>query len=64
MAAGQDRPGELLDQCPGSYRDDPRLVAVGEIGLDYFVPELEPLARASSTFTASSCAWRAGMACR
>jgi TatD DNase family protein len=29
-----------LDACLHRYRDDPRLVAVGEIGLDYFVPEL------------------------
>ncbi len=29
-----------LDACLHHYRDDPRLVAVGEIGLDYFVPEL------------------------
>lgn len=29
-----------LDQALAQYRDDPRLVAVGEIGLDYFVPEL------------------------
>lgn len=29
-----------LDACLLRYRDDPRLVAVGEIGLDFFVPEL------------------------
>lgn len=29
-----------LDQQLLRYRDDPRLVAVGEIGLDFFVPEL------------------------
>jgi len=29
-----------LDAVLTDYRDDPRLVAVGEIGLDYFVPEL------------------------
>lgn len=34
-----------LDAALTRWRDDPRLVAVGEIGLDYFVPELceEPL---------------------
>jgi TatD DNase family protein len=29
-----------LDAQLAQYRDDPRLVAVGEIGLDFFVPEL------------------------
>lgn len=29
-----------LDAALNKHRDDPRLVAVGEIGLDYFVPEL------------------------
>jgi TatD DNase family protein len=29
-----------LDQALTAHTDDPRLVAVGEIGLDYFVPEL------------------------
>jgi len=29
-----------LDQALARYRDDPRLVAVGEIGLDFFVPAL------------------------
>lgn len=31
----------LLDAELTAHRDDPRLVAVGEIGLDYFVPGLE-----------------------
>ncbi len=38
---------QRLDQALGDWRDDPRLVAVGEIGLDFFVPALcEPAARA------------------
>jgi TatD DNase family protein len=32
----------LLDRALAAARDDPRLVAVGEIGLDYFVPALDP----------------------
>lgn len=31
----------LLDEALARNRDDPRLVAVGEIGLDYFVPGLD-----------------------
>ncbi len=32
---------ERLDQALSAHRDDPRLVAVGEIGLDHFVPGLD-----------------------
>jgi TatD DNase family protein len=32
----------VLDQALARHRDDPRLVAVGEIGLDLFVPGLDP----------------------
>jgi TatD DNase family protein len=32
---------ERLDEALTAYQDDPRLVAVGEIGLDYFVPGLD-----------------------
>jgi len=38
---------QALDELLGASKDDPRLVAVGEIGLDYFVPALcEPGQRA------------------
>lgn len=37
-AANEDL--ELLRQFLHDHRDDPRLVAVGEIGLDFFVPEI------------------------
>jgi TatD DNase family protein len=40
VARAQDADLARLDAALTQYRDDPRLVAVGEIGLDYFVPEL------------------------
>lgn len=41
---------DALDEALHLHRDDPRLVAVGEIGLDFFVPELtEPAMRERQT---------------
>ena len=40
VATAQDADLAALDAELAGRRDDPRLVAVGEIGLDYFVPEL------------------------
>ena len=40
VAQAQDTDLATLDTHLTRYRDDPRLVAVGEIGLDFFVPEL------------------------
>ena len=40
VAKALDADLSTLDACLLRYRDDPRLVAVGEIGLDFFVPEL------------------------
>lgn len=40
--AADDGDLELLAQELEVHRDDPHLVAVGEIGLDYFVPGLDP----------------------
>jgi len=36
----QDEDLQALDAALSAHRDDPRLVAVGEIGLDFFVPAL------------------------
>lgn len=41
MAAAQDSDLDRLQQALHQHRDDPRLVAVGEIGLDHFVPGLD-----------------------
>lgn len=42
---------QALDATLAKYRDDPRLVAVGEIGLDFFVPALcQPAMRERQTF--------------
>jgi TatD DNase family protein len=42
MCTGRAADGDLqrLDEALAAAKDDPRLVAVGEIGLDYFVPGL------------------------
>lgn len=40
ISRAQDDDLDRLDAALAQYKDDPRLVAVGEIGLDYFVPEL------------------------
>ena len=41
VARSQDGDLDLLDAALTTHRGDPRLVAVGEIGLDYFVPALQ-----------------------
>jgi TatD DNase family protein len=41
VARAQEADLATLDTALARHRDDPRLVAVGEIGLDYFVPELK-----------------------
>jgi TatD DNase family protein len=39
--SAQDTDLDLLQAALAAHRDDPRLVAVGEIGLDHFVPGLD-----------------------
>jgi TatD DNase family protein len=42
---------DALDACLSEARDDPRLVAIGEIGLDHFVPAFDtPALRARQEF--------------
>ena len=52
VAQAGDADLATLDEHLSRYRDDPRLVAVGEIGLDLFVPELciEPLRQRQEHF--------------
>lgn len=46
----QDGDLDALDEALTRHRDDPQLVAVGEIGLDFFVPDLcEPTMRERQT---------------
>ena len=40
VSLAQDDDLDRLDAALTQYQDDPRLLGVGEIGLDYFVPEL------------------------
>lgn len=40
VSRAQDHDLDRLDAALTQYKDDPSLVAVGEIGLDFFVPEL------------------------
>jgi TatD DNase family protein len=44
LCVGRADPGDLalLRAALHAHRDDPRLVAVGEIGIDHFVPGLDP----------------------
>lgn len=41
-AEATDRDLEALERCLARWRDDVRLVAVGEIGLDFFVTSIDP----------------------
>ncbi len=51
VPAAQDLDLQALDAALASAKGDPRLVAVGEIGLDYFVPELmQPAMRERQEF--------------
>jgi TatD DNase family protein len=51
LADAQDEDLDRLQQALRQYRDDTRLVAVGEIGLDHFVPGLDR-ARQARFYTA------------
>ncbi len=51
VGASQDDDLDRLADALARHRDDPRLVAVGEIGLDHFVPGLD-LARAERFYLA------------
>jgi len=57
---------QALDDALSASQDDPRLVAVGEIGLDFLCqPCANPTcARGSGCSTQRSCSWRVNMACR
>ena len=48
VAQSREQDLQALDRALGAHRDDPRLVAVGEIGLDFFVPALCQSPRSSS----------------
>jgi TatD DNase family protein len=56
-----DRDLELLDQALTRHRGDPRLVAVGEIGVDLFVPGLDPARQAHFYREQLSLAHRHGL---
>ncbi len=52
---------DLLAQALQRHRDDPHLVAVGEIGLDFFVPGLDPVRQQFFYIEQLKLARRAGL---
>ena len=46
LAQADEADLDRLQQALATHRNDPRLVAVGEIGLDHFVPGLDPVKQA------------------
>jgi TatD DNase family protein len=57
----RDEDLELLDAELAARRDDPRLVAVGEIGLDFFVEGLDPIRQAHFFHTQLQLARKHGL---
>lgn len=68
MYVAQSEAGDLdaLRTAVEAAASDPRFVAIGEIGLDFFLPELKQgeLRDKQDSFTPNSSSWRVNINCR